>query len=103
MLYNDVVDVYREVRTKNEYFESIIDYKVLYEGMEGDMQPYNSQLSLAEYGYNEECNYRLFCDVADIQNTDKVVYSGKEFIVKSVIKWDGHMEVLLYGWYKELW
>lgn len=64
-----------------------------------DLQPYSRELLKRDYGIDEICSKRMFCDFNDnVKNDRVVVYNGKKYFIVALIEWDDYMDVILNGY-----
>lgn len=76
-----VVERYTETR---DDFGGIVEAWVTHLEIEGRIRPLSGNERLASSKETLFANYRLYCNVADIKNTDRVVYDGKTYNIKFV-------------------
>ncbi len=61
-----------------------------------DIQPYSGGLATEEYGYNSECQFRMFCDKAEeIKAGNHIKYKDKLYKILYAAEWGMGLEVLL--------
>lgn len=64
--------------------------------VKGDVQPYNGGRSLEEFGISEDVNCRIFCEMTDLFETDRIAIIGDvKYTIVYVEKWDKFTMVLL--------
>jgi len=59
-----------------------------------DVQPVNREQLYKEYGLEIDCSIRIWCDLCDIRVGDIAEYSGQQYEIVKVIKWDDYLDVI---------
>lgn len=84
---NVVVNDYGVVDRGEDIF--ICDMKV-------DLQPYSRELLKRDYGIDEICSKRIFCDFNDnVKSNRVVVYKDRKYSIVALVEWDDYMDVIL--------
>jgi hypothetical protein len=94
MYANYSVDVYNRVPSVKTNGMVVLGVLSYVETIYVDIQPYSTALLLAQYGYNIECNKRIFLDYdTNIKIGTQLYYTNlqgivEKYEVKTLINWD---------------
>lgn len=61
-----------------------------------DVQPYSKIQLYRDYGYDEDVNYRVFCDVDNsVKIGSTAIYNNVNYKIVRIIPWDDYMEAMI--------
>jgi len=102
MLSNYRVGVYNRLPSSKVNGITITGVLAWVKDIDVDIQPYSTALLIKQYGYNIECNKRLFLDFDPVVKIGTVFYYTnpqlvvEKYEVKTIINWD-YLEVACLG------
>lgn len=60
-----------------------------------DVQPYNMNLAVRDYGYQVECTKRIFMDIIpEITESAVIRYKNQFYKIQKVIDWEDYLDVI---------
>lgn len=102
MFYDFQVEIYNRLPSTKVNGVTIPGALVLIKTIDVDMQPYSTELLIKQYGYNIECNKRIFMDfdpaikVGTILQYTNPQNTVEKYEVKKIINWD-YLELACLG------
>jgi hypothetical protein len=94
--YNKEIKIYTYYEYKDDRKINKTGYTLATEPILVDIQPYSSQKSLKDYGYDIETTKRMFCDIIDYISEENIIkYRNQYYKIQKIIEWDDYYSVLL--------
>jgi hypothetical protein len=87
--FNDSVIVYRSSSTRGSGGEIIKTYST-YLDVVGSFQNGSGQMGIINNQFAFRKTKRFFCNIVDILDTDRIIYSGKTYEIVNVANVAGH-------------
>jgi len=98
MFYDKQISILTQASgTTNDYGVYVEGKETVLQTIVADVQDYNKELLFKQYGYDLDCQYRLFCDTnSNIQEGVIIQYSSLRYKVMKIM-WDdnGFMDFVI--------
>lgn len=97
MFYDYEVELFKKgTTTINDYGVPITSQPMLIKTIECDIQPTSKELLKREYGVDEVCTKRMFCDVDfNIINDRIIKYKNEDYSIVALIDWEEYYDIFL--------
>lgn len=97
MFYDYEVELWKKGETIiNDYGVTITSKPTFIKTIKCDIQPTSRELLQREYGIDEVCTKRMFCDNdTSITNNKIIKFKNEDYSISALIEWEDYYDIFL--------